>query len=39
VVPVVRNAEQLSFAGVEKEIIALATKARDGKLSIEEMTG
>jgi 2-oxoglutarate dehydrogenase E2 component (dihydrolipoamide succinyltransferase) len=39
VVPVVRNAEQLSFAGIEKEIIALATKARDGKLSIEEMTG
>lgn len=39
VVPVIRNAEELSFDQVEKEIIRLATKARDGKLSIEEMTG
>jgi len=39
VVPVIRNAEKLSFAGVEKEIVRLAVKARDGKLSIPEMTG
>ncbi len=39
VVPVIRNAETLSFEGIEKEIIRLAGKARDGKLSIEEMTG
>ncbi len=39
VVPVIRNAEQMSFDGIEKEIVNLATKARDGKLTIEEMTG
>ena len=39
VVPVLRNAEQLSFAGVEGGIGELAIKARDGKLSIEEMQG
>ena len=39
VVPVIRNAEQLSFAGVEKAIVELATKARENKLTIEEMTG
>ena len=39
VVPVIRNAESLSFDGVEKEIIRLATRARDGKLTIPEMTG
>jgi 2-oxoglutarate dehydrogenase E2 component (dihydrolipoamide succinyltransferase) len=39
VVPVVRNAEQMSFDQIEKEIIRLASKARDGKLTIEEMTG
>ncbi len=39
VVPVIRNAENLDFQGIEKEIIRLAGKARDGKLSIEEMTG
>ncbi|SFU04539.1 2-oxoglutarate dehydrogenase E2 component [Algoriphagus locisalis] len=39
VVPVIRNAETLSFDQVEKEVVRLATKARDGKLSIEEMTG
>jgi 2-oxoglutarate dehydrogenase E2 component (dihydrolipoamide succinyltransferase) len=39
VVPVVRNAESMSFEQIEKEIINLATKARDGKLSIEEMQG
>lgn len=39
VVPVIRNAESLSFDQVEKEVVRLAKKARDGKLSIEEMTG
>lgn len=39
VVPVIRNAEMLNFEGIEKEVVRLATKARDGKLSIEEMTG
>lgn len=39
VVPVIRNAESLSFDQIEKEIIRLATKAREGKLSIEEMQG
>ncbi len=39
VVPVVRNAEAMSFEQIEKDIVRLATKARDGKLSIEEMQG
>jgi 2-oxoglutarate dehydrogenase E2 component (dihydrolipoamide succinyltransferase) len=39
VVPVIRNAEALSFDQVEKEVVRLATKARDNKLSIEEMQG
>jgi len=39
VVPVVRNADMLSFAELEKGIASLALKARDGKLSIEDMTG
>ena len=39
VVPVVRNAESLSMNQVEAEIVRLATRARDGKLSIEEMSG
>ena len=39
VVPVIRNAEQLSFAGIEKEIVRLAGLARDNKLTIEQMTG
>jgi 2-oxoglutarate dehydrogenase E2 component (dihydrolipoamide succinyltransferase) len=39
VVPVIRNAEQMSFDQIEKTIINLAAKARDNKLSIEEMTG
>lgn len=39
VVPVIRNAEQMSFNEVEKEVVRLATKARDNKLSIEEMSG
>jgi 2-oxoglutarate dehydrogenase E2 component (dihydrolipoamide succinyltransferase) len=38
-VPVLRNAEQMSLAQIEAEIKRLAIKARDGKLSIEEMTG
>lgn len=38
-VPVLRNAEMMSFAEVEGGIAALAKKARDGKLSMEEMTG
>ena len=39
VVPVVRNAEALTFAEIEAEIARLASRARDNKLSIEEMTG
>ncbi|MCU0437940.1 MAG: 2-oxoglutarate dehydrogenase complex dihydrolipoyllysine-residue succinyltransferase [Raineya sp.] len=39
VVPVVRNVDQMSFADIEKAIAALAVKARDGKLTIPEMTG
>jgi 2-oxoglutarate dehydrogenase E2 component (dihydrolipoamide succinyltransferase) len=39
VVPVVRNAEAMSFAEIEAEIARLAGRARDNKLSIEEMTG
>ena len=38
-VPVLRNAEQMNFAEIESEIKRLAVKARDGKLSLEEMTG
>jgi 2-oxoglutarate dehydrogenase E2 component (dihydrolipoamide succinyltransferase) len=39
VVPVIRNAESLTFFEIEREVLDLATKARDNKLSIEEMTG
>ena len=39
VVPNIRNAETMSLADIEKEISNLAVKARDGKLSMEEMTG
>ena len=39
VVPVIRNAENLSLAGIESEVVRLAVKARDNKLSLEEMTG
>ena len=39
VVPVLRNAEKMSFADIESGIKDLATKAKDGKLTIEEMTG
>ena len=38
-VPVVRNAEQMSLAEIEADIKRLALKARDGKLSMDEMTG
>lgn len=38
-VPVVRNAELMSFRGVEAEIKSLAMKARDGKITVDEMTG
>ena len=37
--PVIRNAEELDFSGIEKEIIRLAEKARDGKISIDDMIG
>jgi 2-oxoglutarate dehydrogenase E2 component (dihydrolipoamide succinyltransferase) len=39
VVPVVRNADRLSFADIEKEIGRLAKRARDGQLTVAEMTG
>ncbi|UII34380.1 2-oxoglutarate dehydrogenase complex dihydrolipoyllysine-residue succinyltransferase [Fulvivirga ulvae] len=39
VVPVIRNAESMDFQGIESEIIRLAGKARDGKLTIDEMSG
>lgn len=39
VVPIIRNAEEMSFAEVEKEVVRLAGRARDNKLTIEEMTG
>ncbi len=39
VVPVIRNAEALSFEGIEKEVVRLAVLARDNKLTIEQMTG
>ena len=38
-VPVVRNAENLTFRGVEAEIKRLALRARDGKITVDEMTG
>ena len=38
-VPVLRNAENMSFAGVEREIARLAGKVRDGSISVDEMTG
>lgn len=38
-VPVMRNAESMSLAQIESSVIELATKAREGKLTIEEMTG
>ena len=39
VVPVIRNAESLSMAGVETAVVELATKAKNSKLTIEEMSG
>src|SRR5690606_12460086 len=39
VVPVIRNVGTLAFHEIEAEVIRLATRGRDGKLSIEEMTG
>src|SRR5215217_4086277 len=39
VVPVIRNAESLSMAEIEKKVVELATKARDNKLGMEEMQG
>ena len=39
VVPVIRNAESLSMAGIEAAVVDLATKAKNSKLTMEEMTG
>lgn len=39
VVPVIRNAESMTLAQIEKSVLELALKARDSKLTIEEMTG
>lgn len=39
VVPVIRNAENLSFRGVESEVKRLAIRARDGDITVDEMTG
>jgi 2-oxoglutarate dehydrogenase E2 component (dihydrolipoamide succinyltransferase) len=39
VVPVIRNAESMSMADIEKKVVELAGKARDNKLSMEEMQG
>ncbi|WP_425360051.1 MULTISPECIES: 2-oxoglutarate dehydrogenase complex dihydrolipoyllysine-residue succinyltransferase [unclassified Candidatus Tisiphia] len=39
VVPIVRQADKLSFAGIEKEITGLGKKAREGKLSMSDLSG
>lgn len=39
VVPILRNADQMSFADIEKKIAEFGAKARDGKMTMEEMTG
>src|SRR5947208_787989 len=39
VVPILRNADQMSFADIEKKIAEFGQKAKDGKLSIEELSG
>ncbi|GAB3760314.1 2-oxoglutarate dehydrogenase complex dihydrolipoyllysine-residue succinyltransferase [Ramlibacter monticola] len=39
VVPILRNADQMSFADIEKKIAEFGQKARDGKLGLEELTG
>jgi len=38
-VPVIRNAENLTFRGVESEVKRLALRARDGQITVDEMTG
>ena len=38
-VPVVRDAQDLTFSGIEKEIKRLALRARDGEIKVDEMTG
>jgi 2-oxoglutarate dehydrogenase E2 component (dihydrolipoamide succinyltransferase) len=38
-VPVIRNAEKLSFRGIESEVKRLAVRARDGEITVDEMTG
>ena len=38
-VPVIRNAEELTFRGVESEVKRLALRARDGEITVDEMTG
>ena len=38
-VPVIRNAENLSFRGIEAEVARLATRAREGQITVDEMTG
>ncbi|MCK0108436.1 2-oxoglutarate dehydrogenase complex dihydrolipoyllysine-residue succinyltransferase [Flavobacteriaceae bacterium S0825] len=38
-VPVIRNAEKLSFRGIESEVKRLAIRARDGQITVDEMTG
>ena len=39
VVPIVRNADKMSFSEIEKAIVSLAVRARDGKLSMSDLTG
>lgn len=39
VVPIIRNADQLNLAALEKQVVSYGEKARDNKLSLEEMTG
>jgi 2-oxoglutarate dehydrogenase E2 component (dihydrolipoamide succinyltransferase) len=39
VVPIIRNADQMSFADIEKKIAEFGTKARDGKLTLDDLTG
>jgi len=38
-VPVIRNCDQLSFADIEKELINLANKGKEGKITPEDMSG
>ncbi len=39
IVPVIRDADQLDFAGIEKSIVEYGNKARDGKLGVDDLTG